>query len=405
MRARDPVAFSILAGDDRPPVRTRRRLAALVVLASTFALLLVVFQLLIFVGLSWPHREPAGSPEWGINFSCNQAEYLLLEDPSLGPAGYVDDARPGRVEWCAATLERLLTGLGATRVRLSVEWDQVEPREGVYDFALLDAQLATAERAGASVLLSVGMKAQRHPEYYIPAWALAKPEGLSGARADGAEVSRDPVLRAAALRVVAVVVAHAANSRVVEGWLAENEPYLGSPRAHRWRLDRDYVREVVAAIHANDPRTRPVVINHAEKLVFDQRWRRALEDADILAGSIYPFRIWNVPWGKHVQSILELGPLTPNYAERGRDARAIGKQYWLTEMQAEPWGDPDIRLNTPEHPARDLTPGRFRKNLDYARRTGASRVYLWGAEWWLFQRERYGDDRWWNMGREALSER
>jgi hypothetical protein len=34
------------------------------------------------------------------------------------------------------------------------------------------------------------------------------------------------------------------------------------------------------------------------------------------------------------------------------------------------------------------------KNVEYARRTGATRIYLWGAEWWLYQLERFGDGRW-----------
>ena len=94
---------------------------------------LVAFAFL-FVRLSWPHAEAAGNPSFGINFSCDQAEYLLLEDPSLGSAGYVSRDRPGRAQWCAKTLDELLVGLGARYVRLSVEWSQVEPEQGRYDF-------------------------------------------------------------------------------------------------------------------------------------------------------------------------------------------------------------------------------------------------------------------------------
>ncbi len=72
-------------------------------------------------------------------------------------------------------------------------------------------------------------------------------------------------------------------------------------------------------------------------------------------------------------------------------------------MQAEPWVDGDIRLVSPEKPSANLTGANFRKNIEYARRVGASRIYLWGAEWWLFQRLRYGDETWWNLGREAIS--
>ena len=36
------------------------------------------------------------------------------------------------------------------------------------------------------------------------------------------------------------------------------------------------------------------------------------------------------------------------------------------------------------------------------RRTGADRVYLWGAEWWLYERDHFGDPRWWDMARAVL---
>ena len=42
------------------------------------------------------------------------------------------------------------------------------------------------------------------------------------------------------------------------------------------------------------------------------------------------------------------------------------------------------------------------KNIAYARRTGAERIYLWGAEWWLYQGDRFGDWRWVEQARAAV---
>ena len=372
---------------------------------ATLSLLLLVAQAWLFIRLAWPHQEPLGDPRFGINYSCNQAEYLLLEDPAKGAGGYVRDDRPGRVEWCADTLNTLLSGLGARYVRISVEWSQVEPAEGVYDFSLIDALLAVAKANGAKVLLSIGLKGQRHPEYYLPEWVVSKsaaqnPRGL----ADGAEISRDPVVREEALAMITATVRHLWGSAdVIDAWLADNEPYLASPRAHDWTIGRDFVREEAATISRLDMRDRPVVINHAEHFSFDRRWRWTLEDADIAGTSIYPFRNYEIAGVGFVVPILELGPWAPNYAARAKEAHAAGKQFWITELQAEPWADPDIRLFSPKDPAADLTPETFGKNIAYARRSGADRVYLWGAEWWLYQREHFGDQRWWNLARAVLA--
>lgn len=355
-------------------------------------------QVLLFVQLSWPHREAPGNPEFGINYSCNQAEYLLLEDPAAGPAGYVSDARPGRVEWCAAVFDRLLQATDARYVRLSVEWANVEPMRGQYDFALVDALLAVAEQHGARVLLTVGVKGQRHPEYYLPGWVTA-----AGHYPEGATVSDDPLLHDSALAMVAAVVRHVGASSAIDSWGADNEPFLPSPRASNWVLSRRFVEEEAATIRANDADARPVLINHAEHFVFDRRWEWTLADGDIVGTSLYPFRNYEVAGHVFVVPILEIGPLAPNYAARARETEAAGKRYWITELQAEPWPDGDIRYVSPQHPARDLTPANFRRNVDYARRTGAERVYLWGAEWWLFQAERYGNDDWLSLARGVIA--
>lgn len=377
--------------------RPRRRIAVGSAIVGGAVLSLGGLALLLwaFVALSWTHRGTPGHPEFGINFSCSQAEYLLLETPG-GP--FIDDNRPRRAEWCANVLHTILAETGARHVRLSVEWSDVEPADGRFDFALLDALLEAASKDGARVLLSVGMKAQRHPEYYIPGWLLERLD-----LEDGADVAQDPLLRARALSMVSAVAGHAAASNAVVGWLAENEPYHRSPRAHDWYLGRDYVREVVAAIHAADPLDRPVAINHAERLAFDRRWKWGLEDGDAVATSIYPFRNNELLGRKFVLDILNIGPLMPNYRARAAETRERGKPYWITELQAEPWSNPDVRLISPSNPARDLTPEHFRRNVHYGRLTGADRVYLWGAEWWLLQRDRHGDSTWFAIAREAIA--
>jgi hypothetical protein len=353
----------------------------------------------LVVRLSWPHVEPLGNPQFGINYSCNHAEYLLLEDPALGPAGYVPDSRPGRAEWCAQTLGTLLTGTGAKHVRISVEWSQVEPQEGVYDFRLIDALLAEADRDGAKVLLTVGIKGQRHPEFYLPDWVTSKTT-----LRHGEVISNDPVVHDSALAMVRAVVAHVGSSAAIEAWEADNEPFVSSNRSDNWTLSQAFVEEEVAAIRAGDSLQREIVVNHAQHFVFDRRWKDALNDGDVLAASIYPFRNYELFGHSFVVPVLELGWLAPNYAAQARAAHDEGKQFWLTEMQAEPWADVDLRLISPQNPSPNLTAAGFEQSIDYARRSGADRVYLWGSEWWLYEKVHFGDSTWWNLGRAAMGD-
>ncbi|MGB4863784.1 MAG: beta-galactosidase [Tepidiformaceae bacterium] len=376
----------------------RRVIAGSIIGGAVVALGLLVGQVWLMARLSWTHREAPADSAAGINFSCDQAEYLLLEDPALGEGGYVSDDRPGRAEWCGDVLGRLLDATGAKLVRLSAHWDEIEPREGLYHFDVLDALLGTAESHGATVNLSVGMKAQRHPEFYIPAWAL---EGT--AFEEGAVISDARELRARALAMITEVVQHYATNPVIDSWGAENEPYIASHRSDGYSLSREYVDAVVATIRANDRLGRPVMINHAQHFVMDQRWHNALADGDVLGQSIYPRRNVNVLGLRAVVNIMELGPLMPNYAYQAREAHRAGKQFWVTELQGEPWTDDDARLISPEEPSPNLSPRSFKENVTYARKSGADRIYLWGAEWWLYQAERFGDSCWLESARTSIA--
>lgn len=339
--------------------------------------------------LAWPQQQPPGNPEWGINFSCRQMEYLQGLPPGVN-----------RHEWCASQFDRIITGLSVEHVRLSVYWDEVE-RRGRYDFSGLDALLAVANTHHVDVLLTVGIKSQRHPEFYIPRRILRDDSGDPALRADGAVISDDPAIGAAALAMVEAVVRHVAENPAVTAWQADNEPYIASPRAHNWTIGRDFVQEEVRTIRAADPLARPVVINHAGYLSDDDSWRPAVEDADVMALDIYPFRRVSFIGISLIAPILEIGPLIPNYPWRGETAREAGKGFWITEMQAEPWaGFPE--LADPATP-RDITPGRLRQSIEYARRSGASRVYLWGAEWWLYRVDLFDDSRYWDIARGAIS--
>lgn len=348
--------------------------------------------------LTWVNAEPLQDPLIGINFSCNHAEYILLE---TGDEAIPDD-RPGRAEWCAETLGDLLNKTRARHLRISVEWSQVEPRPGEYDFRLIDALLAEAEQHDARILLTLGLKAQRHPEYYVPRW-LRDSVDLTSASV----ITDRPEVREPALAMVRAVLAHVVNSPAIESWGAENEPYVRSSRGEywqRWTIGRDFVQEIATIIREMDPQDRPISVNHGQHWASDQTWRTALEDSDALGTSIYPFRNYTLLGRDIVVNILQLGPWGVNYANQARVAEEQGKELWVTELQAEPWFISDPRLVSPENPSPNMSPGKLRRNVEYGRRSGATRLYLWGGEWWLQQARDYGDTRWRDEASRAIAE-
>lgn len=148
-------------------------------------------------------------------------------------------------------------------MRISVQWDEVEPRQGEYDFSLTEELLRVAAEHDAGVMLSVGIKSPAPPGVLRAGLGVCRHE----LQRNRTSYSEDPVLRARALEMVKNVTAHFAGNDAVDSWSAENEPYIASHRSDHYSLSREYVADVVATIRANDPAGRPVAINHAQHYV------------------------------------------------------------------------------------------------------------------------------------------
>ena len=59
--------------------------------------------------------------------------------------------------------------IGLELIRLCAYWDRIEPDPGRFDFASLDRQVEEAERTRLEIILTVGQKAPRWPEFHLPA--------------------------------------------------------------------------------------------------------------------------------------------------------------------------------------------------------------------------------------------
>ncbi|MGI8552568.1 MAG: beta-galactosidase [Dehalococcoidia bacterium] len=329
-------------------------------------------------GSSWYRTAPLGSPIYGVDFSCRQAQWLG--------------------EDCHQAYTAILEQLHVRHIRLSAYWDQIEAQAGVYDFSELDWQIDEAARHGTAVTLSVGMKAQRAPEYYLPDWVRAGqhiPEGASPAA--------NPAIAAATLDFVRATVQHEAGKAAIETWQVENEPFVHFwHTAHDWSLPEWFVQQEAAAIRASDPQGRPLLITHASWLRTDGTLRQILKTADIVGEAVYTKRQRGLFAGIYLYP-FELGPLTPDLPRQARTAERQGKELWISELQAEPFEANWVTVKTPDAQTfPSISPELLESNLRLAERSGATRVYLWGAEWWYYQLHTHNDPSLWNIAQRTL---
>jgi hypothetical protein len=369
--------------------------------------LLPLLGLLVLVDCQWYTTAAEGRPALGVNFSCQRARYLNLD--------------------CDTLLAAVLDDLGAHLVRLSVYWHEAEPAPGRYDWRPIERQLDAVHARGGRAVVSIGMKAQRFPEYWLPVWlrqaAPIAPEELP---------ERHPLVRRHLLAFLDAAARRLSVHPAVEALQVENEPYVNyrpnrllrrigreryGPGEHRslqilflrfgwnattWRISESFLAEEVATVRAAAPGT-PIVLTHASWLRTDRSWHTLLRYGDVLGQSVYTKRQLG-PWPWLYLFPYRLGPLSPHLPAQARAAARQGKALWITELQAEPFEKSGMDERHAPRAINGFTPGRLAENVTLARRAGATRVYLWGVEWWAFLRARHGDGRLWEAGRAALAE-
>ena len=356
--------------------------------AAVVALGVIVLLAVMAAEALTPQRAKAGElsqpVQVGVSFSQRRAAGLGLD--------------------YRATYRQLLA-MRFRVIRLSVYWDSVDAG----GYGATDWLLEQSAAAGQPVVLTVGMKALGWPEFYVP-------QRYSPQLPNGADVSQDPNLSAAALSFVAATVQRYRGYSNIVRWQVENEPF-NRAGPNRWWIGRDLLAREVDIVRSLDP--RPVILNvfgHFDMTLDQMSSRNGITlggllgfDADaaerdslalLRPGDTIGFDAYTSIGYKVLgrEAIAHASPDWDAYIARWRDTAAgQGKSTWVTEMQAEPWeADPSERA-TPK----SFTAGDMQRMFADLRDTGQRTVLLWGAEHW-FWRLQNGDPTWVEAARQIL---
>ena len=317
-------------------------------------LALVIAVLYFFVG----RVSQAQEIQWGVNFSQKHAAALGLD-------------------W-RAVYTALLDDLEVKKLKVSFDWNDLEPERDKFFFDDADWQVVEAEKRDAKLLLAVGMKTMRWPECHIPEWAkdLSKEEQQK-------EV----------MELLDAIVKRYKDSPALRSWQVENEPLLKFGDCP-WR-DRKFLEKEVGLVKSLDS-NHPVIVSDSGELSF---WVQAARIGDVVSTTMYR-KVWFHEIDRYVEY-----PLPPVFY--GRKAKYIdaffGKEVIVGELQAEPWGPGKLLYDTTieeQDAAFDLT--QFHKNIAFAKRTGLKEFYLWGAEWWFWRKQVASDPTFWTEAQKLF---
>ncbi len=345
-----------------------------------YVTLTVVFLAGIFLGgfAAQPRGTRQATPEpvkVGFTFSERQA-------------GYLD------VSWRQAFEAAM--DLTPNLVRLGAYWDTIETAPGQYDFSDLDWMLDNMPQE-SSVLLTVGMKAPRWPEFFLPAWLRTEVK-----TPDGGDAAQDPRVREATLRFISEVVRHTRGRANITYWQVENEP-LDPSGPRNWYIDPAFLADEISLVRSLDA-GRPIVVSmfvDTSPLELLPPWHGQLRDrarslvslGDVLGLDVYPVRPIANSW---IQISLKwpVWVWESRVRELQRLAQTAGKQTWISEAQAEPWL-PARLAHTDSAPAHYAAPGLTARTVDRLHADGFNTILLWGVEYWYMRAERYEDGNWW----------
>lgn len=324
-----------------------------------FIFLFIVLALLgtafayFFVG----RTERLENVAWGVNFSQKHAANFGLD-------------------W-KETYTALLDDAGVKKMKIAVHWDTIEPLRGEFSFNDIDFQIQELAKRNGEMVLVIGMKTPRWPECHIPSWAqnLSKKE-------------QQKVI----LVMIKEVVERYRGSEVLFAWQVENEPFF--PFGECLWADEQFLSKEIELVKSLDD--RPIIITDSGEGSF---WTRAARHGDIVGTTMYR-KVWVRQLGFYLTY-----PFPPVFYDRKAKLIKLlfGKEVIGVELQTEPWG-PKLLYDSPlKEQQKTMNLEQFKKNIEFARRTGLKTHYLWGAEWWYWMKEVHGDSAIWNEARTLFA--
>lgn len=258
------------------------------------------------------------------------------------------------------TYEDLFAIYGFKYVRLSAQWDWMEEKNGRIDYTDLDWMMDEAARNGAKIMLAVGQKTPRWPECHVPDWAK-----------DLSEEEYQAVLH----NFVAQVVERYKNHPALEIWQVENEPFLlFGEKCHAF--SKEDLQAEIALVKKIDPQHKILTSDSGEL----STWFKTARAADLFGTTLY-----RVVWDKNFGYLhYDLIPTVFYRIKLWLNCRSV-EQAFVSELQAEPW-IPNMDLKTADlaEQYKSMSLDQLEKNVNFTKKLGWPRAYLWGAEWWAW---------------------
>ena len=309
-------------------------------------IILILIISLICVFLFTGKKAQAENIAWGVNFSPKQASDLGLNPKEA----YI----------------KILDDLKADHIKLAVHWDYIEKEKDSFNMTDFDFYMDEAQKRGVKVILAIGMKTPRWPEYHLPNWIE--------------ELSKEGQQKEILEMLTFVTNRYKDYSNLI-AWQVENEPFFNYGNGP-WK-DNDFFKKEIELVREID-NFHKIIVTDSGEMSF---WFKAAKMGDVVGITMYT-RVWSEP----IKTDFYYPLPSISYGKKADLVKALfNKEVWCLELQAEPWGKELIQNSTLEEQLKSMDIERLKYNIEYAKKTGLDTFYFWGAEWWYYLQEEHND--------------
>lgn len=272
----------------------------------------------------------------------------------------------------------MLDDLGVRHLRLAAYWDEVEPENNQFFWDDLDWQITEAGKRDVEIVLAVGGRLPRWPECHIPNWA----EEMSKEQRE--EETLDYITES---------VLRYKNDLSIVAWQVENEPFLAN-FGECPPLDASFLDREIELVRSLDD--RKIIVTDSGELSI---WVPAAKRADIFGTTMYRKTYSNL-----TRSYVTY-PIEPSFFKVKRNlAKIFAKpEKWIViELQAEPWGPRPFQYLSAEERSRTMDYEKFVDMIEFSRQTGFEEFYLWGVEWWYWEKQTQNNPSIWDEAKKLF---
>jgi hypothetical protein len=306
----------------------------------------------------------------GATFSIHHLNWLGID-----PLGAIKEYKELNLKW----------------IRLGCYWSEIEKEKGKHNFSCLDPIVKFCEKENINIVLTVGLKAPRWPEYYIPRFYKERLNVL-----DRYTFSlSDKTLIEPLFSFIRNCAKHFGKFTSIKVIQVENEPFeTFGPK--NFNIDINLLKSEIKNIKEIIPDKKICVNLGTESIIKTSRYKELFPMADIVGFDLYYKIEMDVLKRKKIIS----WPKDPfnKIPKIAKGIEVANKTFWISELQAEPWENDGYNVKNPK----SFLPEDLEKNLKRALKLKPEVIFFWGFEYWLYRKLKKDDTRYWDEAKKII---